>query len=143
MPAGEALHEIAFERKLVEQKARGREETVNEHLAKLLAFEVPPELRASWKRELVRKHLLTLAAYRMKPGRRLIPRRDWWAWLYADPFEGNEDGYASALIAQHEDAYPRNGRSPAEVAATIRDLHASLAERLARGDPGADLVERL
>jgi hypothetical protein len=73
----------------------------------------------------------------------LIPRRDWWAWLYADPFEGNEEGYASVLILQHEDEYPRNARSPAEVAAAIRDLHAALAERLARGDPGADLIEAL
>lgn len=134
---------LSFERKIVELKARAREETINEHLAKLLAFEAPPELRASWKRELVRKHLVTLAAYRTKPGKRLVPRRDWWAWLYDDPFEGNEAGYPDVPIAQHEDEYPRNDRSTAEVAARIRDLHAALADRLARGDPGADLIEAL
>jgi hypothetical protein len=134
---------LSFERKIVELKARAREETINERVAKLLAFDAPPELRASWKREIVRKHLVTLAAYRVKPGRRLIPRRDWWAWLYDDPFEGNEEGYAEALITQHEDEYPRNGRSAAEVAARIRDLHAALADCLARGNPGADLIEAL
>jgi hypothetical protein len=135
--------EMAFERKVAEQKARGREETINEHLAKLLAFDAPPLLRESWKRELLRKHLSTLAAYRLKPDKRPIPRRDWWAWLYADPFEGNEEGYAAALILQHEDESPRNTRVPIEVAAAIRDLHAALAERLSRGDPGADLIEAL
>jgi hypothetical protein len=134
---------LSFERKIVELKVLGREETINEHLAKLLAFEAPPELRESWKRELVRKHLVTLAAYRLKPGKRLVPRRDWWAWLYDGPFEGNEEGYAEVLIAQHEDEYLRNDRSAAEVVARIRDLHAALADRLARGDPGADLIEAL
>jgi hypothetical protein len=143
MLAEDLAFEMAFERKVAEQKARGREETINEHLAKLLAFDAPPALRDSWKRELLRKHLAALAAFRLKPSKRLIPRRDWWAWLYADPFEGNEEGYASVLILQHEDEYPRNARSPAEVAAAIRDLHAALAERLARGDPGADLIEAL
>src|SRR3954454_19603341 len=90
---------LSFERKIVELKVLGREETINE----LLAFEAPPELRESWKRELVRKHLVTLAAYRLKLGKRLVPRRDWWAWLYDGPFEGNEEGYAEVLIAQHED----------------------------------------
>lgn len=114
------VFEMAFERKIAEQKARGREETINEHLAKLLAFDAPPELRASWMRELLRKHLSTLAGFRLKPDRRLISRRDWWAWLCADPFEGNEDGYAA-----------------------VRTFHSALAERLSRGDPGADLLEAL
>jgi hypothetical protein len=134
---------LSFERKLVELKVLGREETINEHLAKLLAFEAPPEVRESWKRELVRKHLVTLGAYRLKPGKRLIPRRDWWAWLYDRPFEGNGEGYTDHLIAQHKDEYPRNRLSTVEVAARIRDLHAALADRLARGDSGADLIEAL
>ncbi len=56
--------------------------------------------------------MVFLAALRLKPGRRPLPRRDWYAWLYADPFEGNEEGYARALIGLHADEYPRNSRSP-------------------------------
>src|SRR3954451_966403 len=134
---------LSFERKIVELKVLGREETINEHLAKLLAFQAHPELRESWKRELVRKHLVTLAAYRLKPGKRLVPRRDWWAWLYDGPFEGNEEGYAEVLITQHEDEYPRNDRSAAEIAARIRDFHAALADRLARRDSVIELLDLL
>jgi hypothetical protein len=134
---------VAFERKLAELKVRGREETINEHLAKLLAFDVLPDLRESWKRELLRKHLLTLAAFRLKPEARLIPQRDWWRWPYADPFEGNEAGYASALIARHEGEYPRNTRSAAEIASAIHDFHAGLAPLLARGEAGAGLLASL
>ena len=66
MLAQDLLFEMPFERKIAEQKVRGREETVNEHLVKLLAFEAPPELRAGWKRELLRKHLSYFASLRLK-----------------------------------------------------------------------------
>src|SRR5690242_8831069 len=134
---------VSFDRKVVELKVRGAEPTLNEHLAKLVAFDVDEPTRQSWKREVLRKHLTYFAGLRVKPDKRLAPRRDWWAWLYDDPFEGNEEGYTDHLIAQHEDEYPRNDRSATEVAARIRDLHATLADRLARGDPGADLIEAL
>ena len=43
-----------------------------------------------------------------------------------------------------EDEYPRrNARPLSEVAARLRDFHASLAERLACGDPAPDLLELL
>jgi hypothetical protein len=101
MQAEALLSDMAFERKIAEQKVRGREETINEYLVKLLAFDADEDLRASWKKELTRKHLVFLAVLRLKPGRRPLPRRDWYAWLYADPFDGNEEGYARALIGLH------------------------------------------
>lgn len=143
MLAQDLLFEMPFERKVAEQKVRGREETVNEHLVKLLAFEAPPTLRAAWKRELLRKHLSYFASFRLKTKAALIPRRDWWAWLYAEPFGGNEEGYTRHLMALHEDEYARNGRTAAEVAGLVRGFHEALAERLAAGDPAVDLVEAL
>jgi hypothetical protein len=137
------LFEMPFERKIAEQKVRGREETVNEQLVKLLAFAVSPELRAGWKRELLRKHLGYFASLRLKTKAQLIPRRDWWAWLYAEPFGGNEEGCTRHLPALHEDDYPRNASPLSDVAAGLREFHTSLAERLARGDPAADLREAL
>ena len=134
---------LSFERKIVELKVRVREETINELLANLLAFDADQRARETCKRELMRKHLGYFAVLRVKPDKRLIARCDWWAWLYDDAFEGNEEGYAEALITQHEDEHPRNGRSAAEVAAGSRDLHAALSDRLARGDPGGDLIEGL
>ena len=143
MLAQDLLFEMPFERKIAEQKVRGREETVNEHLAKLLAFEAPPELRAGWKRELLRKHLSYFASLRLKTKTQLIPRRDWWAWLYAEPFGGNEEGYTRHLMALHEDEYPRNARPLSEITTRLREFHSALADRLARGDPAADLLEPL
>src|SRR3954452_7346380 len=143
MLAEDQRFQVSFDRKVVELKVRGAEPTLNEHLAKLVAFDVDERTRESWKREVLRKHLSYFANLRVKPNKRLVPRRDWWAWLYDDPFEGNEEGYTDHLIALHEDEYPRNDRSAAEVAARIRDLHAALADHLARGEPGADLIEAL
>lgn len=73
--------EMAFGRRIAEHKVRGREETIDEHPVQLLAFEVEEDRRGSWRRVLVRKHLALLAALRLKPDRRLLPRRDWHAWL--------------------------------------------------------------
>ena len=134
---------LSFERKLVELKVLGREETINEHLAKLLAFEAPPEVREPWKRELVRKQSRHARGVPTKAWQTAGPAPGLVGMAYDGPFEGNEEGYADHLIAQHEGEYPRNDRSAAEVAARIRDLHAALADRLARGEPGADLIEAL
>jgi hypothetical protein len=131
--------EMAFPRAIVAQKARGREETINEHLVKLLAFDVAPETRAVWRKELAR-HFRFLAALRVKPGASLIPVRDWWTWLYADPFEHNEAGYTAGLIALNADDFTRNGSSVGAIAGQIHEFHAAMIQRLARGEAGADLI---
>ncbi|MDP4022799.1 hypothetical protein Q8W71_09215 [Methylobacterium sp. NEAU 140] len=131
--------EMAFPRALVAQKARGREETVNEHLVKLLAFDVPEATRAVWRKELAR-HFRFLAALRVKPGASRIPARDWWTWLYADPFEDNEAGYTAGLIALNADDFARNGRGVDAVADRIRAFHAAMILRLEAGEAGEDLI---
>ena len=135
----EARFEMAFPRAIVAQKARGREETINEHLVKLLAFEVPAETRAVWRKEIAR-HYRFLAALRVKPGASLIRCKDWWAWLYADPFENNEAGYTAGLIALNADDFSRNRRTVAEIAGLIRDFHAGMVLRLEAGEVETDLI---
>lgn len=131
--------EMAFPCAIVAQKARGREETINEHLVKLLAFDVAPETQAVWRKKLAR-HFRFLAALRVKPGASLIPARDWWTWLYADPFEHNEAGYTAGLIALNADNFARNGRSVGAIAGQIREFHAAMVQRLGRGEAGIDLI---
>lgn len=137
------LGEMSFTCALAEQKVRGREETINEHLVKLLAFEASSGLRDSWKRELLRKHFGLLAAIRVKPSSRRLAMQDFWEWLYADPFEGNEIGYIQALMALNADQYPRSTTPLPAVAARLAAFHRAMAERLSRGEDGADLVEAL
>ncbi|MCJ2068267.1 hypothetical protein MKK75_05500 [Methylobacterium sp. J-030] len=135
----ETRFEMDFPRAIVAQKARGREETINEHLVKLLAFDVASETRAVWRKELAR-HFRFPAALRVKPGASPIPARDWWTWLYADPFEHNEAGYTAGLIALDADDFTRNGSSVGAIAGQIRDFHAALVQRLGRGEACAGLI---
>ena len=81
-----------------------------------------------------------LAALRVKPGASLVPARDWWTWLYADPFENNETGYTAGLIGLNADDFPRNGRAVEAIAEEIRHFHAGMVQRLARGQAGVDLI---
>jgi hypothetical protein len=134
MPDGNTLIEMAFDRATVAAKVRGREETINGHLVKLLAFDAAPETRAFWRKELARKHFALLAAMRLKPGNRRVSGTDFRDWLYAEPFEGNELGYTAALIRMNEDELRRNARRADEVAAALHDFHAALAPLLAAGD---------
>jgi hypothetical protein len=143
MRAIEGLLEMAFDRRIAEQKIRGAEQTINEHLVKLLAFDGDDTLRQGWKKELVRKHFGFLANMRLKPNNRLVPERDFLAWLYGDPFEGNEEGYTAALIRLSDDQYPRNSRTVAEVAASLAQFHSELARSLSTGSDAADLVATL
>jgi hypothetical protein len=137
--AGPEKLEMAFPRAIVAQKARAREETIIEHLVKLLAFDVPEETRGVWRKEIAR-HPRFLAALRVKPSAGLIPAQDWRTWLYAAPFEDNEAGYTSGLIAMNADDFPRNGRGVDEIAGVIRDIHVGLSARLARGEAAQDLI---
>jgi hypothetical protein len=134
--------EMAFDRKIAEQKVRGKEETINEHLVKLLAFGVANATRDVWKKEL-RTHCAYLSALRLRPESRLVPRKDFFKWLYQDPFEGNEAGYVGALIGIHEEDFQRNARTIDEIAAMLRAFHSELADRLSRGDPARDLIASL
>lgn len=143
MPDGNALPWMAFDRATAAAKARGREETINEHLAKLLGFEAAEETRALWRKELARKPFALLAAMRLKPGNRPVPAADFRAWLYAEPFEGNELGYTAALLRMSEGELPRNARPVAEVAARLRDFHDALAPRLAAGEGAEYLLAAL
>jgi hypothetical protein len=138
-----ALLEVAFPRSLIALKVRGAEQTINEHLVKLMAFEVEPALRESWKRELVRKHFAFLSRLRLKPDRRAVRARDFFDWLYDEPFEGNELGYTEALIGLSADMYTRNGVTLPNLAARLRGFHASLAEELSEGRDAATLVAAL
>src|SRR2546430_158846 len=99
--------EMAFDRKIAEQKVRGKEETINEHLVKLLAFDAATATREAGKKEL-RTHGAYLSALRLPPQSRVVPRKDFFKCLYQDPFEGNEAGYVGALIGIHEEDFPRN-----------------------------------
>lgn len=130
-PAHE-ITDLAFPRQVAAAKARGREETINQHLIKLLAFDAPEATRALWRRE-IEGHLRFLSRMRLKPGARLISARQWREWLYAEPFEGNELGYVDALI-QSVDGFARNDRPVEDAHARLKTFHEQLAPALARGE---------
>ena len=130
---GIPLFEMTFSRKIAEHKFRGREETLSEHLVKLLAFEAPETTRNAWKKE-VRNHLIYLSRIKL-PNKQPVPQRDAYDWLYGDPFTGNETSYVEAFIMMHADDFQRNERSIEDIAAWIKIFFTTAAEALSKGDP--------
>ncbi len=133
--------EMAFTRPIAEQKFRAREETINEHLVKLLAFEVVETTQAVWKKEL-KNHLSYLAKIRIKT-QGLVPERFVRNWLYADPFDENEVPYVSGFIEMHADDYVRNDKTPQAIAERIKEFWGEAAPAIAKGSSPRDLVDRL
>jgi hypothetical protein len=138
---GIALLEMTFDRKIVEQKFRGREETMTEHLVKLLAFAAGEQTRVVWKKEL-RNHLIYLSGLRMR-NKKPAPAITIWKWLYLDPIEGNETGVVQGYIMMHQDDYERNAATPQEIAERIREFYSVVSRNLAAGDPSSDTVASL
>ncbi len=133
--------EMGFDRKHVEQKFGGREGMINGHLAKLLAFDAPEATRVVWTKE-VRNHLSYRAKIRIK-GHGTLPERFLRRWLYADPFEDNGAGYASAFVEMHAEEDRRNAASTTDVAERVRLFRDAAAPRLAASDAPRELVEAL
>ncbi|WP_428484891.1 hypothetical protein [Rhodopila sp.] len=133
--------EMTFPKKIVEQKYRAHEETMNAHLVKLLAFEVDNRTRTFWKKEIL-NHVNYLSDIRSK-GQGLVRRRDAFMWLYSDPFGGNEETYVAALIRMADDDDRRNSRSTEDIAARIQVFHEQVADALANGIARADVLDDL
>jgi hypothetical protein len=135
--------EMSFRRKKAEQVVTGLERQINYHLLKLLAFDAAPETREHWRTELD-EWLSQVAVIRLKPENKPIPARAAYEWLFDEPFGGSEEQNVAIMIRFLERrGLRRNGASAAEVAARLRALHEALAERVARGDAGADLLAAL
>ena len=135
------LLEMTFNRDIIERKFRGREETMTEHLVKLLAFDVQEATRAIWKKE-IRNHLLYLSALRAR-NKKPIPAEFIWQWLYTDPIEGNEIGVIQSYIFMHQDDYDRNSVTPQQIAQQIQAFYKVVSLDLAQGKPSSENVAAL
>ena len=138
---GLPLLEMSFDRKIVEQKFRAREETINEHLVKLFAFDVEERTRIVWKKE-IRNHILYLSSLRIK-SQKHIPAKTIMTWLYSDPFEGNEIAYVSSFVRMHDEDYARNQISVKDVGDHIRAFWNNVVPALSSGNPASEIVAAL
>jgi hypothetical protein len=138
----EDLREMSVTRKKAEQIVGGLEQPINLHLLKLLGCQAGPDLRQHWKREL-ETWLLRIAAISLKPNNTPIPAKLAYQWLYDETFGGSEQRNAEMMLRFLAREYPRNGADTATVVARLRSVHADLAERIARNDPGEDIIDAL
>ena len=138
----EDLMEMSVRKKKAEQIVSGLAQLINLHLLKLLGCVAAPRTRRHWKREL-ENWLLLIAAIRLKPENRPIPAKVAYEWLYDETFGGAEQSNAAMMLRFLSRDYPRNDVDTATVASRLRDVHERLAERIARNDPGDDIIAAL
>ena len=153
----EILTEMAFDKKVAEGKIRSREEMINVHLAKILAFDAAASTFVCWRKEILGETaFISNISIRVGKQVRRFTAGDLMRLLYAEPFEDNEVAYCRALIAiairdmeretrrrGRQAVLPRNSRSEAEIAAIVRDTYLQLCPLLASGDAGSMVVEQV
>lgn len=70
---------------------------------------------------------------RIKSNAAHIPAKDWFEWLYTEPFEGSEDAYTDALI-ESVDGFVRNESDIETIHRTIKAFHERLSRSLEHGE---------
>jgi hypothetical protein len=140
------LLEMSLPKKDAEADLRGIRRPLNEHVLKLLAFDMPDELRAYFRKE-VRKWLRDIQTIRLKPHNK--PGKAAWYYdlLYEGPFGGVEAGNVATICDGIDDYYEgrlvRNATPVPVLVERLRAFHEALAERAARGEPLAELAATL
>jgi len=139
---GEALMEMSIKKKKAEQIVGGLEQPINLHLLNLLGCRASPEMRQHWKREL-ETWLLRIAAITLKPEDTPIPAKVAYQWLYDETFGGSEQRNVEMMLHFLARDYPRNEVDTPTIVTHLRSIHEQLAQRIARNDPGTDIVDAL
>jgi hypothetical protein len=131
---------MALPRKLVETTILGLQDPINEHLVKLVGFELPDEQREHFRREL-RTWFRKLRRLRIKPNNRPGSVKFYFDLLFDYPFGGVEVENMRSIIdeiSQDYDASPT--KSAEDLVAWLRGFHEELAGRLHNREDVLDLI---
>jgi hypothetical protein len=149
MRADEVLIEMAFPKAVVEAKVRAKEEPINLHLIKLLAFDVTDTTKVYWRKEILAETQL-LAGYSMRVGERVrrLTAAEYFRMLYEEPFNQNEEPYTQGLIRMamtkaEQGGAPlrRNARPALDIASVVKHVQTRLSAALTEGEDGSEIIE--
>ena len=147
-PDGEGGHvkideilEMAYPKRYVEQIITGLADPINEHLIKLIGFELSPELRHHFREELD-TWLDKIQRLRMKPNNRTGNSKFYYDLLFDYPFGGVEVRNVRSIMNLISRRYRgiQPAKTPEEVVEWLRNFHLALAQRLSAGEMVLDLI---
>lgn len=142
------VDEISFPKPVLMDKIRAREASINLRLVMLLGLLANDDMQAGWRQEiLVDTGYLSGLRVRIDDRVRQLRAVNFFNILYRQPFERNEQPYASGLIGQAlmnaeliGRPMQRNARSLADIVAHLRGIHHGLATALHVGNDGVALI---
>ncbi len=140
------LSAMSLPKRHAELRLLGLEPPLNEHILKLLAFDMPAERRAYFRKE-VRKWLREIQTIRLKDSDKPGKASWYYGLLYDGPFGNVEERNVATVCEGIEDYYEgslvRNATPIPALVERLRAFHGALAERAARGEPLVELAETL
>jgi hypothetical protein len=133
--------EIAYPRKYVEHIIIGLEDSLNQHLIKLVGFDFPPEQRRHFQRE-ARTSLDKIQRLRVKPNSRPGSFKFYYDLLFDFPFGGVEVQNMRTIMQLISEEYDgiRPTKTPEQLVAWLNDFHTKLAEALHAGEAVLDML---
>jgi hypothetical protein len=132
------LFEMALTRKKAESVVTGLEDTLNEHLIKLMIMTTDPAA-SHWKRE-VMSYLRRIGVIRIKPENKPAPEAFYYRILFDEPFGMNEHTNVAAII----DLLSRDYKAKLgeinidEIVDKLQSFHKRLADALGQGQLTTD-----
>jgi hypothetical protein len=131
---------MALPRKLVETTILGLQDPVNEHLVKLIGFDLPDGQRQHFRREL-RTWFRKIRRLRIKPNNRPGSVKFYFDLLFDYPFGGVEVENMRSIIDEISEEYDaRSTKTAEELVAWLRKFHQELAERLHNREDVLDMI---
>jgi len=131
---------MALPRKLVETTILGLQDPINEHLVKLVGFDLPDEQREHFRREL-RTWFRKLRRLRIKPNNRTGSVKFYFDLLFDYPFGGVEVENMRSIVDEISQDYDARPTTTAEdLVAWLRGFHEDLAERLHNREDVLELI---
>ena len=133
--------EMAYPQKVARDIIIGMARPINQHLAKLVGFDFPPQLRSHFRREL-RNWLDEIQRIRLKPTTRTGSFKFYFDPLFDYPFGGIEVPNMRALMGFISSEYDdvRSTKSPEELVEWLKKFHTELAQRLHNGEAVLDMI---
>jgi hypothetical protein len=135
---------MSLPKRHAEVRLIGMEPPLNQHLLKLLAFDMPSERRDYFRKE-VRKWLRDIQAIRLKDSNNPGEASWYYDLLYDGPFGGVEEQNirmtCEGIEDDYEDCLTRNTTTTPELVERLRRFHQTLAERASQGELLVGLAE--
>lgn len=141
---GELFLEMAFPKKMIENRVSNLEYQINQYLLKIIGMKADNNLIQHWKTE-VKTWYREIGNMVWKNTNKPLKAKIYFELLYDYPFGGVEERNINRSLEWFEEEYGmiRNGKPVDEIASILRTFHQSASEIISNSQSVSDLIDSI